>query len=64
MPTSKELLEAEAFRRRRLAAALLRGSPYDEPARLLRAVVVGALVALAVVAGVLAAGYLGLPLGG
>lgn len=63
MPTSKELLEAEAFRRRLLAAALLSGSPYDEPARPLRAVAIGALVALAVVAGVFAAGYLGLPIG-
>lgn len=59
MPTNKELLEAEAFHRRRLVAALLSGSSYAEPARPLRAVLTGVLVALAVLAGVLAADYLG-----
>lgn len=64
MPTNKELLEAETFRRRRLVAALVTGSSYAEPARPARAVVTGAIVALAVVAGVLVAGYLGAQSGG
>lgn len=59
MPSNKELLEADAFHRRRLATALLRGTPYGEPARVLRAVVAGVLLALVAVAGVLVAGYLG-----
>jgi hypothetical protein len=59
VPTNKELLEAEAFHRRRLVAALLSGSSYDEPARVLRPFVLGVLVALALAGGVLVAGYLG-----
>lgn len=59
MATSKELLEAAAFDRGRLVTALLAGEPYGEPARVLRAVVAGALVALAVAGGVLVADYLG-----
>jgi len=59
MPTNKELLEAEAFHRRRLVAALLTGSAYDEPAGPLRAVIAGVATALVVVGGVLVAGYLG-----
>ena len=58
MPTNKELLEAEAFHRRRLAAALLSGSPYDEPPRAARAVVAGVLLALAIAGAVLVVGYL------
>lgn len=60
MATNKELLEAAAFHRRRLVAALLSGSPYDEPARVLRAVIVGALLAATAVAASLLARYLGL----
>ena len=60
MPTNKELLEAQAFHRRRLVTALLTGSAYDEPARVLRAVVAGVLLALTLAAGSLAADYLGL----
>jgi len=59
MPTNKELLEAEAFHRRRLVAALLTGSAYDEPPGQLRAVVAGVVMALAAVGGALVAGYLG-----
>lgn len=59
MPTNKELLEAEAFHRRRLVAALLTGSAYDEPAGQLRAVIAGVAIALAAAGGVLVAGYLG-----
>ncbi|KAA1428251.1 hypothetical protein [Nocardioides antri] len=59
MATNKELLAAEAFHRRRLVAALLSGSAYADPPGVLRAVVAGVLVALAVAGGVLAAGYLG-----
>ncbi|WP_183098816.1 type VII secretion protein EccB [Nocardioides pelophilus] len=61
MATNKELLEAAAFHRRRLVAALLSGSPYDEPPRLLRAVAAGVLLALVAVAVALVAGYLGSP---
>lgn len=61
MATNKELLEAAAFHRRRLAAALLSGSPHDEPPRLLRAVTAGVLLALSAVAVVLVADYLGIP---
>lgn len=60
MATNKELLEAAAFHRRRLVAALLSGSPYDEPARVLRAVIAGALLAATAVAASLLARYLGL----
>lgn len=59
MASNKELLEAAAYHRRRLEAALLSGSSYAEPARVLRAVVAGLLVAVAIVVGVLAAAYLG-----
>lgn len=59
MATSKDLLAAEAFHRRRLVAALLSGSSYAEPPGVLRAVVAGVLAALALACGVLAAGYLG-----
>ena len=59
MASNKELLDAAAFHRHRVVAALLSGSPYDEPARVLRAVVAGLVVALAIVAGVLVARYLG-----
>ena len=58
MPTNKELLDAEAFHRRRLVAALLSGSPYDEPPRAARPVAAGVLLALAIVGAVLVAGYL------
>ncbi len=59
MPTNKELLEAEAFHRRRLVAALVTGSPESHPPRILRPLVGGMLIALLVVAGHLAARYLG-----
>ena len=58
MATNKELLEAAAFHRRRLVAALLSGSPYDEPARVLRAVIAGVLLAATAVAASLLARYL------
>ncbi|RHW26719.1 hypothetical protein D0Z08_13260 [Nocardioides immobilis] len=60
MATNKELLEAAAFHRRRVVAALLSGSPYDEPARVLRAVIAGVLLAATAVAASLLARYLGL----
>lgn len=60
MATSKDLLEAAAFHRRRLVAALLRGSAYDDSPASLRAVLAGALLAASVVAGCLVARYLGL----
>ena len=59
MATNKELLEAAAFERRRLVAALLRGSVYADPPGVLRPVVAGVLIALLAVAGVVVAGILG-----
>jgi hypothetical protein len=59
MVTNKELLEAAAFRRRRLVAALLTGSSYDEPARAFRPVVAGVAVALVAGAAGVVGGYLG-----
>jgi hypothetical protein len=59
MPTNKELLEAAAFERRRLVAALLRGATYDEAPGVLRAVFVGVVLAAIAVAASLAARYLG-----
>lgn len=59
MATNKELLEAEAFHRRRLVAALLTASSYDEPARPLRAVIAGVLLTAVAVAAALVADYLG-----
>lgn len=60
MATSKDLLEAAAFHRRRLVAALLRGSAYDDAPTTLRPVLAGVLLAASVVAGCLLARYLGL----
>jgi hypothetical protein len=57
--TNKELLEAAAFERRRLVAAFLRGSAYDDPPGVLRSAVGGVLVALLAVAGVVVADFLG-----
>ncbi len=59
MATNKELLEAARFRRRRLSAALLRGSADDDLPGVLRAVVAGVLLALMIAGGLLVAGYLG-----
>lgn len=59
MATNKELLEAAGFQRRRLVAALLRGSAYDDPPGVLRAVLVGVVLAAVAVAASLLADYLG-----
>lgn len=59
MATNKELLEAAAYERRRLVTALLRGSAYDDPPGVLRAVAGGVLVALLAVAGAIVADFLG-----
>lgn len=60
MATNKELLEAAAFHRRRLVAAVLSGSPYGDPPRVLRGVVLGVVLAATAVAASLLARYLGL----
>lgn len=59
MPSSKDLLEAAAFRRRRLAGALLTGTPHGETVRVARPVVVGALLAGVAVGAARVAAYLG-----
>ncbi|MEZ0577723.1 hypothetical protein [Nocardioides sp. MH1] len=58
MATSRELLEAAAFHRRRVVAAFLTGSAYDAPPAVLRRVVAGALVTLVAVAVTAIAGRL------
>lgn len=68
MASKRDLVEAHAFNRRRLVTAFVSGAPGGreiEPARPLRAVVGGLVLALLVVAGAAVAGYLrpGLPSG-
>jgi len=61
MATSKHLLEAHRFNRRRLVAAFLSGTPGSrevEPPRPARTVVAGLVLAVLVVAGAAIAGIL------
>jgi hypothetical protein len=61
MPTNKELLEADAFHRRRVVRSFLRGTTDGpSPPRRGRAVTIGSLLSALLAAGVLVAGLLGL----